>query len=144
VFHSYKIRLHNFRVPLSYKIRLRNFRVDKLLTSFPSDFMYSHRTMVYTKFSYCYFTCICLSGKNTKDNHLSTLIFVILSSLCMCELKYIWSFITILYIYCMLVPRGGNMKIYSPKSIIFPEGNARGEYDARGRIHFHISCICML
>ena len=26
----------------------------------------------------------------------------------------------------------GNMKIYSPKSIIFPEGNTRGEYDTRG------------
>jgi hypothetical protein len=26
----------------------------------------------------------------------------------------------------------GNMKIYSPKSIIFPEGNALGEYDTRG------------
>jgi hypothetical protein len=26
----------------------------------------------------------------------------------------------------------GNMNIYSPKSIIFPEGNARGEYDTRG------------
>jgi hypothetical protein len=26
----------------------------------------------------------------------------------------------------------GNMKIYSPMSIIFPEGNARGEYDTRG------------
>jgi hypothetical protein len=26
----------------------------------------------------------------------------------------------------------GNMKIDSPKSIIFPEGNARGEYDIRG------------
>ena len=26
----------------------------------------------------------------------------------------------------------GNMKIYSPKSIIFPEGNARGGYDTRG------------
>jgi hypothetical protein len=26
------------------------------------------------------------------------------------------------------------MKIYSPKSIIFPEGNARGEYDTRGWI----------
>jgi len=26
----------------------------------------------------------------------------------------------------------GNMKMYSPKSIIFPEGNARGEYDTRG------------
>ena len=26
----------------------------------------------------------------------------------------------------------GNMKIYSPKSIIFPEGNARGECDTRG------------
>jgi len=24
------------------------------------------------------------------------------------------------------------MKIYSPKSIIFSEGNARGEYDTRG------------
>jgi hypothetical protein len=27
------------------------------------------------------------------------------------------------------------MKIYSPKSIIFPEGNARGEYDNRGWIN---------
>ena len=26
----------------------------------------------------------------------------------------------------------GNMKMYSPKSIIFPEVNARGEYDIRG------------
>ena len=26
----------------------------------------------------------------------------------------------------------GNVKIYSPKSTIFPEGNARGEYDTRG------------
>ena len=26
----------------------------------------------------------------------------------------------------------GNMKMYSHKSIIFPEGNARGEYDTRG------------
>jgi hypothetical protein len=26
----------------------------------------------------------------------------------------------------------GNMKIYSPNSNIFPEGNARGEYDTRG------------
>jgi hypothetical protein len=26
----------------------------------------------------------------------------------------------------------GNMKIYSPRSIILPEGNARGEYDTRG------------
>jgi hypothetical protein len=26
----------------------------------------------------------------------------------------------------------GNMKIYSPKSIIFREGNARREYDTRG------------
>ena len=26
----------------------------------------------------------------------------------------------------------GNMKMYSPNSIIFPEGNARGEYDTRG------------
>jgi hypothetical protein len=26
----------------------------------------------------------------------------------------------------------GNVKIYSPKSIIFPESNARGEYDTRG------------
>ena len=25
-----------------------------------------------------------------------------------------------------------NMKMYSPKSIIFPEGIARGEYDTRG------------
>ena len=28
----------------------------------------------------------------------------------------------------------GNMKIYSPKCIIFPAGNARGEYDTRGWI----------
>ena len=33
----------------------------------------------------------------------------------------------------------GNMKNYSPKSIIFPEGNTRGEYDTRGLINFHIS-----
>ena len=26
----------------------------------------------------------------------------------------------------------GNMKIYSPTSIIFPEGNARRKYDTRG------------
>jgi hypothetical protein len=26
----------------------------------------------------------------------------------------------------------GNMKIYSPKSIIYLEGNPRGEYDTRG------------
>ena len=26
----------------------------------------------------------------------------------------------------------GNMKIYSHKNIIFPEGNSRGEYDTRG------------
>jgi mannitol/fructose-specific phosphotransferase system IIA component len=26
----------------------------------------------------------------------------------------------------------GNMNIHSPKSIIFPEGNARVEYDTRG------------
>jgi hypothetical protein len=32
----------------------------------------------------------------------------------------------------------GNMKIYSLKSIIFPQGNARGEYDTRGWINFHI------
>ena len=33
----------------------------------------------------------------------------------------------------------GNMKIHSPKSIIFPEGNAQGEYDSRGRTNLHIS-----
>jgi hypothetical protein len=33
----------------------------------------------------------------------------------------------------------GYIKIYSPKSIIFPEGNARREYDTRGRINIHIS-----
>jgi hypothetical protein len=38
----------------------------------------------------------------------------------------------------------GNMKIYSPKSIIFPEGNARGVYDTRGWINFHISYTRML
>jgi hypothetical protein len=38
----------------------------------------------------------------------------------------------------------GNMKIYSPKSIIFPEDNAWGEYDTRGWINFHISWTCML
>jgi hypothetical protein len=36
------------------------------------------------------------------------------------------------------------VKIYSPKSIIFPEGNSRGEYDIRGWIHFHISWTRML
>jgi hypothetical protein len=36
------------------------------------------------------------------------------------------------------------MKIYSPKNIIFPEGSARGEYDTRGWINFHISWTCML
>ena len=30
------------------------------------------------------------------------------------------------------------MKTYSPKSIICPEGIARGEYHTRGWIHFHI------
>jgi hypothetical protein len=40
--------------------------------------------------------------------------------------------------------RQGNMKMYSPKSIIFPEGNTRGEYDTRGWIHFHISWTRML
>ena len=30
-----------------------------------------------------------------------------------------------------------NMKIYSPNSIIFPEGNARGEYDARDFLNPH-------
>ena len=30
------------------------------------------------------------------------------------------------------------------KSIIFPEGNARGEYDTRGWINFHISWTRML
>ena len=38
----------------------------------------------------------------------------------------------------------GNMKIYSPKSFIFPKGNARREYDTRGWINFHISCTRML
>jgi hypothetical protein len=33
----------------------------------------------------------------------------------------------IIYIPCMLV-----REIYSPKSIIFPESNAQGEYDTRG------------
>jgi hypothetical protein len=46
------------------------------------------------------------------------------------------------YVICIMRPKldiihlvhagEGNMKIYSPKSIIFPEGNARGEYDTRG------------
>ena len=38
----------------------------------------------------------------------------------------------------------GNMKNYSPKSIIFPEGNTRGENDTCGWINFHISCTRML
>ena len=38
----------------------------------------------------------------------------------------------------------GNMKIYSPKSIIFLEGNARWDCDTRGWIHFHISWTRML
>jgi hypothetical protein len=36
----------------------------------------------------------------------------------------------------------GSMKMYFPyslKSTIFPEGNARGDYDTRGRLHFHTS-----
>ena len=37
----------------------------------------------------------------------------------------------------------GNMKMYSYKSITFPEGNVRGEYDARGWIHFHVSLYWM-
>jgi hypothetical protein len=38
----------------------------------------------------------------------------------------------------------GNMKIYSHKSIIFPERNALGEYDTRGWINFNISWTRML
>ena len=37
----------------------------------------------------------------------------------------------IVYIIHLLHAGEGNLKIYSPKSIIFPEGNARGEYDTR-------------
>ena len=36
------------------------------------------------------------------------------------------------YIIHLLHTGEGNMKMYSPKSIIFPEGIARGEYDTRG------------
>ena len=37
------------------------------------------------------------------------------------------------YLFIHLLHAGeGNMKIYSPKSIIFPEGIARREYDTRG------------
>jgi hypothetical protein len=33
----------------------------------------------------------------------------------------------------------GNIKIYSHRSIIFPQGNTRGEYDTRGGINVNIS-----
>jgi hypothetical protein len=36
------------------------------------------------------------------------------------------------------------MKIYSPKSIIFLESNARGEYNTRGWINLYISWTRML
>ena len=42
------------------------------------------------------------------------------------------SIMTWLNIIHLLHAGEGNMKSYSPKSIIFPEGNARGEYDTRG------------
>ena len=42
------------------------------------------------------------------------------------------SIMTWLNIIHLLHAGEGNMKIYSPKSIIFPEGNARGKYDTRG------------
>ena len=52
---------------------------------------------------------------------------------------YIYSLILVLYgivqVLCiihLLHASEGNMNIYSPKSIIFPEGNTRGEYDTRG------------
>ena len=63
------------------------------------------------------------------------------------HVKYIYSLIILNtctrgYVICIMRPKldiihlvhagEGNMKIYSPKSIIFPEGNARGEYDTRG------------
>jgi uridine kinase len=35
-------------------------------------------------------------------------------------------------VFYMLHAGEGNMKMYSPKSIIFPEGIAREEYDTRG------------
>jgi hypothetical protein len=41
----------------------------------------------------------------------------------------------ICYIILLLHAGQGNMKIYSPKSIIFSEGNTRGEYDTRGCIN---------
>jgi hypothetical protein len=45
------------------------------------------------------------------------------------DLKYVAS--SILHVQ-LLHASEGNMKMHSPKSIIFPEGNARGEYDTRG------------
>jgi hypothetical protein len=44
--------------------------------------------------------------------------------------------IHIFYIGAHYTAGEGNMKVYSPKSTIFPEVNTRGEYDTRGRIHF--------
>jgi hypothetical protein len=43
-------------------------------------------------------------------------------------MQYFWKWDTI----HLLHAGEGNMKMYSPKSIIFPEGNAREEYDTRG------------
>jgi len=40
--------------------------------------------------------------------------------------------IHIFYIGAHYTAGEGNMKVYSPKSIIFPEDNVRGEYDTRG------------
>jgi hypothetical protein len=64
---------------------------------------------------------------------------------------YIYSLILVLYgivqVLCiihLLHASDGNMNIYSPKGIIFPEGNTLVEYDTRGWINVHISWTRML
>ena len=52
-------------------------------------------------------------------------------------LVYIYSTHDIIH---LLYVGEGNMKIYSPKSIIFPEGNALGKYDTRGWINLEPAC----
>jgi hypothetical protein len=56
--------------------------------------------------------------------------------ICTCTLCNVIKFVAVSRFFanyvCTLHAGEGNMKIDSPKSIIFPEGNARGEYDIRG------------
>jgi hypothetical protein len=62
-----------------------------------------------------------------------------ITGFCICEYEFLIDLQTNIHVFHA---GEGIMKMYSPyslKSTIFPEGNARGEYDTRGRIHFHIS-----